>query len=251
MRTYLFMALLATSFGASAQEYSSLQGRAVDLQIISDSNGPLPIYQRYGKNYVPGEQGERYSLYLRNNSSERVLAVVSIDGVNVVSGEDASVQQQGYVLGPHQTSKVDGWRKSNSQVARFYFSSPNKSYAGQTGRSENIGVIGVAVFGENRPIRPPQRPYARTQAPAADRSRSAEVMSAPSLGTGHGEREYSYVNETYFQRSANPIEVLRVEYDTWRTLHEKGIIPSMQRLNQREPFPANRYVPDPPAWRYK
>lgn len=250
MKKYLFMGLMALSVSASAQDYRSVQGRALDVQIISDHNGPLPIYKRYGKTYVAGEQGERYSLYLRNNTSQRVLAVVSIDGVNVVSGEDASFYQQGYVLGPGQTSKVDGWRKSNSEVARFYFSSPQRSYANRTGRSENIGVIGVAVFGEQRPISVPARPYARNQAPAAQRSAdAAEVMSAPSLGTGHGEREYSYVNETYFQRTASPIEVFRIEYDTSRVLKDKGIIPSQQRLNQREPFPVNQYVPDPPAWR--
>lgn len=251
MKKYLLLGLMAVTASAGAQDYRSVHGRAVDVQIISDRNGPLPIYQRYGKNYVPGEQGERYSLYLRNNSAQRVLAVISIDGVNVVSGEDASLYQQGYVLGPGQTSKVDGWRKSNSEVARFYFSSPQASYAAQTGRTDNIGVIGVAVFGEDRPVPVASRPYARSQAPAAQRSgdAAAEAMSAPSLGTGHGEREYSYVNETYFNRSSSPIEVLRIEYDTWRVLNEKGIIPTAQRMNQRDPFPVNRYVPDPPAWR--
>lgn len=250
MTKYLLLALVGLTANVSAQDYRSLQGKAVDVQIISDRNGPLPIYQRYGKTYVPGEQGERYSLYLHNNTSQRVLAVVSIDGVNVVSGEDASLYQQGYVLGPGQTSKVDGWRKSNSEVARFYFSSPQRSYANRTGRSDNIGVIGVAVFGENRPTPISPRPYARNQAPAAQRSaNAAEAMSAPSLGTGHGEREYSYVNETYFQRNNSPIEVFRIEYDTWKVLSEKGIIPQRQYLNQREPFPVNQYVPDPPAWR--
>lgn len=251
MKKYLFIGLMALSVSAAAQDYRSVQGRALDVQIISDRNGPLPVYKRYGKTYVPGEQGERYSLYLRNNTSQRVLAVVSIDGVNVVSGEDASLYQQGYVLGPGQTSKVDGWRKSNSEVARFYFSSPQRSYANRTGRPENIGVIGVAVFGEERPTPVSPRPYARNQAPAAAQrsAEAAETMSAPSLGTGHGEREYSYVNETYFQRSSSPIEVFRIEYDTSRVLRDKGIIPSQQRLNQREPFPVNQYVPDPPAWR--
>ena len=255
MKKFLFLSALglAISGSVAAQDYASLQGRTVDVQIISDTNGPLPIYSRYGKNYVPGAQGERYSLYLHNNTPRRVLAVVSIDGVNVVSGQDASLYQQGYVLGPGQTSKIDGWRKSNSQVARFYFSSPSASYANRTGRSENIGVIGVAVFNEARPV-PAPRPYARAaqSAPASDASAAAaETMSAPSLGTGHGEREYSYVNETYFQRANSPVEVLRIEYDTWRVLNDKGIIPRGQRLNQRDLFPVNQYVPDPPMGRMR
>lgn len=236
---------------ALAQNSTTLQGRNVSLQIVSDTNGPLPIYDRYLKNYVPGNKGERYSLLFHNSGPRRVLAVVSIDGVNVVTGQNASVNQQGYVIQPGQTARIDGWRKSNQEVARFYFSSPSQSYAGRTGRNENIGIIGVAVFDEAN-YRPAPRVYSSQQERASSSQRGAvadEVAAAPSLGTGHGEREYSYVNEIAFERARHPFQVFAVEYDTWRSLEERGIIPRDQRLHQRNPFPMNNYVPDPPRWR--
>ena len=79
-----------------------------------------------------------------------MLAVVSVDGVNVVSGKTASIDQGGYVLNPYQTVDITGWRKSYSSVAALVFSSPYDSYAARTGRPGNVGVIGVAVFRELR-----------------------------------------------------------------------------------------------------
>lgn len=243
--------LIGTFFPAAAQNATTLQGRNVSLQIVSDTNGPLPIYNRYLKNYVPGSKGERYSLFFHNSGPRRVLAVFSIDGVNIVTGQNASINQQGYVVQPGQTARIDGWRKSNQEVARFYFSSPSESYAGRTGRNENIGIIGVAVF-EEANYRPAPRVYSSQQERAASSKQGAvagEIAAAPSLGTGHGEREYSYVNEIAFERARNPFEVFSVEYDTWRSLEDRGIIPREQRLHQRNPFPMNNYVPDPPRWR--
>lgn len=242
-------ALLATST-AWAQD-RSLQGNAVNIQVTSDTSGPLPIFSRYNKNYVPGNAGERYALCIQNTTRRRVLAVVSIDGVNVVSGQDASLYQQGYVINPGQTTRIDGWRKSNEQVSRFYFSYPTDSYASRTNRPANLGVIGVAVFDEKSPPPPPQySPQSSGMAEdAAVQNRVATPAAAPSpsLGTGHGERQYSYVNQVPFERAPTPREVISIDYDTWEVLQDKGIVPRSSRMNNRDPFPANSYVPDPPG----
>ena len=36
-------------------------------------------------------------------------------GLNILTGETASWDERGYVLGPHQTYDVNGWRKSLSE----------------------------------------------------------------------------------------------------------------------------------------
>lgn len=54
---------------------------------------------------------------------EDLFAVVSVDGVNVVSGETASVRQSGYVLDPWRGVRIRGWRKSLDEIASFYFTS--------------------------------------------------------------------------------------------------------------------------------
>ena len=49
------------------------------------------------------------------------MTVVSVDGINAVTGETASPDQNGYVLSPHQSFEIAGWRKSMNEVAAFYF----------------------------------------------------------------------------------------------------------------------------------
>ena len=48
-------------------------------------------------------------------------------------------------------------------------------------------------------------------------------MPAPKLGTGHGEREYSYVGHTEFRRmQPEPDEVIRIRYDSLDNLTGHG-----------------------------
>jgi len=73
--------------------------------------------------------------------------------------------------------------------------------------------------------------------------------SQPDLGTGHGEREYSYVNHTEFMRmQEQPNEVIRIRYDSLEKLVAMGILrrPHPRPLGA-DPFPASapQYVPDP------
>jgi hypothetical protein len=92
----------------------------VQFQLVDRSTGQtLPSYTKDGRSFSPGQPGAKYAIRLRNNSPERVLVVLSVDGVNVVSGETAQWQQTGYVLGPWQSHDVTGWRKSDRQVAAF------------------------------------------------------------------------------------------------------------------------------------
>src|SRR5689334_14322474 len=72
----------------------------------------LDVYYHDGRRYVVGEPGHEFQVVLRNNSNRRVLAVTSVDGVNVITGETASTEQSGYVLSPWDSLEVSGWRKS-------------------------------------------------------------------------------------------------------------------------------------------
>ena len=92
-------------------------GRRLDR----DNGAALHVWRDHGRPVVAGRPGARYAVRLVNNSGERVLAVVAIDGVNVVSGETAGVGQRGYVLEPWQRTEITGWRKSDDEVAAFEF----------------------------------------------------------------------------------------------------------------------------------
>ena len=145
MKTLLHLAMLAALSCTPAVHAGSL----IDLGVVDrDTGATLPAYPRDGKYYVIGVPGHRYGVRLVNRTGGRVLAVLSVDGVNAVSGETANPEQSGYVLDPYQSTEIDGWRKSMSEVAQFNFTALPNSYAARTGRPDNVGVIGVAVFRE-------------------------------------------------------------------------------------------------------
>lgn len=141
--------ILGSSFVSNASH-----ANLIDVEVVDrDSGREMPVFYHHGKSYVAGEPGHRYSVSLKNRSGERVLAVLSVDGVNAVTGETAEVTQSGYVLSPYESTEISGWRKNLNEVAQFVFSAPGKSYAARTGRPQNVGVIGVAVYREAAPIR--------------------------------------------------------------------------------------------------
>jgi hypothetical protein len=150
-----------------------------------DSGATLPVYTAAdGQRYVAGRPGARYGITLRNLRRERILVVMSVDGVNVLTGATAGWDQDGYVLAPLASGQIAGWRKSDREIAAFEFSAPGDSYAARTGRPLDLGVIGLAVFGERRPEPLPSPPIQR--APMQDRAASsraapAEAEAAPAM----------------------------------------------------------------------
>ena len=261
-------AALATSYDAPAA------GAIANVTIVDrDSGVTLSTHFFRGEYWVAGTPGARYAIEVRNGIGGRVLAVTSVDGVNVLSGATAGWDQAGYVFEPGERYQITGWRKTNAEVAAFTFTDSPNSYAERTGRPANVGVIGVALFRERRPQAvyappkiaqspgPPEAPRAgesnralaspSTARAAADQS-SPVPMPAPKLGTGHGEREYSYVENTEFLRmQPEPNEVIRIRYDGLDNLVAMGVVrrprPTPPVPN---PFPSSQErqsVPDPPG----
>lgn len=177
------LASLLVAVPAFASAITPYQG-GFDVQIFDRTEGrQLPTYQFQGRTYVVGKPGNEYSISLRNQNGERMMAVTSVDGVNIVSGETASPMQSGYVLSPWQTADITGWRKSLTNTAAFYFTDLGDSYAARTGRPNDVGVIGVAVFRERRvqPPMPPVVPYGPSRQyneQQRDRSSSAPYESS-------------------------------------------------------------------------
>lgn len=251
-------------------------GQLLDVNVIDrDSGARLPVYRHQGQWWIAGRPGARYAIELRNTTGERLLGVVAVDGVNVISGETAGWDQAGYVLSHRQRAHINGWRKSDAEVAGFHFTALADSYAARTGRPDDVGVIGVAVFRERRPAPPPvaiaPAPAWRGQAPAAGEAATdapAAAAEAPlpapgsaaplqhdqadvqrearagapaaRLGTGHGEREPDRVRHTWFERrDARPAELVTIRYDSRENLVALGVIPADPPMTPRpEAFPA-------------
>ncbi len=252
-------------------------GRLAEVLVIDrDSGTPLRTYYHRGEYWVAGKPGARYAIEVRNTLRQRLLAVTSVDGVNVLTGDTARWDQSGYVLDGEQRYQITGWRKSQADVAVFEFAAAPSSYAARTGRSANIGVIGIAVFREREPVHvavtPPDpaaaAPPSRESSSAsggrseADLAQSfansgrpgAAVQAAPlaKLGTGHGAREESPVEFTDFIRASSyPNEIVRIRYDSRENLLALGVIQRTPRtVEPPDPFPgssAGHFVPDPPG----
>jgi uncharacterized protein YceK len=251
------LALLALSILSGCASVADA-GRLAEVEIVSRASGQkLETWRHGGRLYVAGTPGERYAVRLVNRSGGRLLTVLSVDGVNVVSGETAAARQSGYVLGPWQSAEIRGWRKSLDDVAAFYFTALPDSYAARTGRPDNVGVIGVAVFREFVEPRPePMMSGALSkQAPAAPRAAESAAgdaagesrarREAERLGTGHGERLNDPTRYTDFRRAGEaPAEVLTIHYDSRENLLARGIIPRAPRHGHPQPFPGG-FVPDP------
>jgi hypothetical protein len=218
----------------SAQAWAA--GGLADLGVYDRHQGRrLTVHWHQGRAYIAGTPGNEYRLTLRNRSGETLLAVVSVDGVNVVTGENADPQQSGYVLPPGRSVEILGWRKSLAQTAAFYFTDLADSYAARTGRPGNVGVIGVALF-RRKQAGPPPVELGRAVRDAAAR----RPEGANELGTGHGRREHSPAYYVEFERASRaPAEIVTLYYDSRPSLLARGVL--------REPQPFPGFVPDPPG----
>lgn len=116
---------------------------------------PIDTYSHEGQTFVEGRKGSEYTLHYHNNSAFRRKIVLSVDGINVVTGDNT--WDRGYVIEPWQSADIPGWRKDNQSVAAFEFSSIKGSYNQQndSGEKKNIGVIGCLVFNEKPKYVPP------------------------------------------------------------------------------------------------
>jgi hypothetical protein len=258
-----FHALAAACLAASSLSVHAV-GQLAEISLYDRANArEMPVHWHEGRAYVAGKPGSEYQVVVRNRGGEELLAVVSVDGVNVMNGETASPRQSGYVIAPWGRLEVRGWRKSLDETAAFYFTSLGDSYAARTDRPANVGVIGVALFKARRqepspyaqaaPAPAPQSSGATAKSEAQDALRNRASQEAPQamaipatpLGTGHGRREESPMRWVQFERATSePAETLAIYYDSQRNLVARGILQSPAGPRDPEPFPT-AFVPDP------
>ena len=214
------------------------RGELAELSIFDRTEGRrLQVHWHEGRAYVVGKPGNEYRIALRNRLREDLLAVVSVDGVNVVTGQTADTSQSGYVISAHGRVDIQGWRRSLQQTAAFYFTSLPDSYAARTGRPDDVGVIGIALFRKRHA--PPPAPIGRAEPLAKDRAAEARI------GTGHGRYESSPAHYVDFERaSSTPAQVITLYYDSRANLVARGVIrDTVPVAPYPRPFPG--FVPDP------
>lgn len=260
----LALAATAVAVALALPACASGVGSLARVTVIDrTANRELPVHWKDGRAYIAGQPGNEYAVRIRNVAGEDLLAVVSVDGVNAITGETARASQSGYVLGSYGSMDVSGWRKNMQRTAAFYFTTLPDSYAARTGRPDDVGVIGVALF-KRKPPEPvaiePWRPapFAKGEAssgapapaaPSAERSESRDsaakrAQADSPLGTGHGRQERNPARWTEFERATPyPVETIAIYYDSTPNLVAQGVIRAAPRPRDPNPFPG--FVPDP------
>lgn len=257
------------------------QAMSVTIQVLGPQGVPLPQHHHQGQVFLETPETGNYRIFMKNNSGQRRLVVLSVDGLNVVDGSVANTEGLGYVLDAFGSVEVTGWRRSATEVAAFEFKRVEGSYSAQMGHgTANTGVIGVAVFDEVRQEVLGEYPSSGSltkggaprggllSAPSGVRYRShvesgeektrgglgatMDSHPAPNLGTGYGERTEMRTRTVSFERGPL-LHVSSIRYGTRAKLIEWGVRLQEPELRKWEaapnPFPAGPSVTPPPGWR--
>ncbi len=121
---------------------------AISVALVDELGRTLAGYTAGGRTLIIGEDGERYRIVVRNATTARFEIVASVDGLDVIDGRPADPNRRGYIVDPHDTLVIDGFRTSDDAVAAFRFGKVADSYAAQTSGDRNVGVVGLAIFSE-------------------------------------------------------------------------------------------------------
>jgi hypothetical protein len=246
-----------------------MRDRNQQYEVVVRPKGRTPAdeYQHRGETFIEGRSNSWYEIELVNHTHVRCLAVLSVDGVGVIDGESASYDSKGFVLEAYGRTTVPGWLMNSKQAAKFVFSSVGKSYAEQSGKGGNPGVIGAAFFPakhdmvtsatllyQNSPMTqgvPNSAVRAYNLSTLSPVSNSLSSSSA-SVGTGWGESVMFNTTQTHFSKASHtPAAVMVIRYDSADNLQAMGIRLRDRYSSGSQAFPANSpggYCKPPPVW---
>lgn len=235
---------------------------------------PIPIYNdKEGQLWVEARENTNFSIKVENNSYKRVLAVVSVDGLNIINAKhEDPMHSPGYVIDQYNKISIPGWNISDKEVREFVFTGKEDSYASKIGADQsNVGIIGVAIISQqepqyhwyvgdgysntSRPHFPEPTRWHETYFTVTSNNTgtvrknatltnfSASVDSADikrEMAVGSGAKQDFATTEFVFNR--NKVEtILTVRYDSKENLIKKGIMIEQGPV----PFPINSpYCPD-------
>ncbi len=260
--------------------------KAALVAVSVDLDGrPAPLFPApdgSGRYYLEARRGGRYAVTLANRTGERIGVVLTVDGLNAISGERDAGRGRMYVLDPWQRTTVRGWRSSLQEVRQFTFVDEEVSYATRSGKAnEKMGWIEIAAYRERRPFvrwapRREQEPGQGAvpvenrsgdahgehgaSAPGEGSARDSAEKTAPAPlatplpraypGTGWGERKLDPVVLVSFDPESEPGERVTLRYEYRPALVALGVLPGRaappDRLWERD-----RGEPgfaQPPAW---
>lgn len=120
-----------------------------ELQVCPNGRASADEYLHQGSIFIEGREGSKYTLRFHNRTHRRVMVILSVDGLDVIKGQPAGPNSDGYLVDAQSSIEIPGWTLDNQTAAEFYFARIGKSYASASGaNTNNVGVIGAMVFRE-------------------------------------------------------------------------------------------------------
>lgn len=132
------------------------QTRDFVLEVISKhpefDGRKFASYRMEGLQTIGVFDKEPFEIHLHNNSNEDVSTIISLDGVNVLSGKEADLdpnKTQMWYIRAKNTLHLRAFHESVEGGSRFVFTSADKSVAlHTTGSLSHKGIIAAAIFTE-------------------------------------------------------------------------------------------------------
>lgn len=253
-RITLAAMLLLASIALVAPSVEALESSGYSLEILVDGR-PLTEFDARSTTYIEARKGAEYSIRLRNHTNRRIAVALAVDGLNTIDAKTTTARQASkWVLGPYETTIVDGWQTGPETARRFFFTTEDRSYGAWLGRTSNLGVIEAVVYRERRPV------IARRQK-RFETHESGESMSEGRLraipdpsptddfaATGIGDEIGNRVVQVPFKAETRPAADMRIRYEYRLQLVELGVLPPLRRLDRRERargFEDFEFSPDP------
>lgn len=279
----LLLATLGAAACASAHSRGTFEGSGSLVGVSVEVAGqPAPLYPApdgSGRYYLEAREGSKYLVRLTNKTAQRLGVVLTVDGLNVISGTRDQGRGRMYILDPWGQATVQGWRTSLEEVRRFTFVDEKASYAARSGKANSkMGWIEASVYREHRPFLQSQmdedagrrhgdreeaadRPAARSGAEAEAAPPVAAMPPAESAardqkrarsypGTGWGSRTRDRVVVVDFHAAHSSAERVTLRYEYRPALVALGVLPSTHahhdRLWQRDQGQGG--FAEPPRW---
>jgi len=233
----LALTILASCACAETAEY---RGNLASVT-VETNGGDVRVACKDGNTFFSAPIGEEYSIIVRNRTGKRIVAIATVDGLNVIDRSKGDWEGSGYVIDPYDKVEITGFRRQDEfqYTERFTFNKAQFSLANRIGNVRNVGVIGVAVFEEYVPPPPVyhneislnsckesmDKAHACGEESATPSSTARRSKSARA-GTEAGRTVNDPVRRVTFQRASDtPAEILALYYDTESNLIASGILP--------------------------
>lgn len=124
-----------------------MQNENYPVEILVNGN-KVKQYSYEGKLFIEAKEGSEFEIDIHNNTYNRILSIISVDGINALDGNPADIDGNGYVIDNNRNARIKGWRINDNEVSAFQFTKKESSYAAEKGSAINCGVVSVLLWSE-------------------------------------------------------------------------------------------------------